>query len=79
MITKFERELMKTNEDIASQSRKILQTFVWGVGGGGVGSPIWPPPPPPPPPPPQKLPPPPPHHTNVCKFSQLYGAIASPT
>ena len=29
---KFESDLLKTNKDIASQSRKILQTFVcWGV------------------------------------------------
>ena len=30
-IAKFESDLLKTNEDIASQSREILQTFVrWG-------------------------------------------------
>ena len=28
-IAKFECDLLKTNEDIASQSREILQTFVW--------------------------------------------------
>ena len=28
-IAKFESDLLKTNEDIASQSREILQTFVW--------------------------------------------------
>ena len=28
-IAKFESELLKTNKDIASQSREILQTFVW--------------------------------------------------
>ena len=27
-IAKFESDLLKTNEDIASQSRAILQTFV---------------------------------------------------
>ena len=33
-IAKFESDLLKTNEDIASQTRTILQTFVWGGGGG---------------------------------------------
>ena len=28
-IVKFESDLLKTNEDVASQSREILQTFVW--------------------------------------------------
>ena len=28
-IAKFESDLLKTNEDIAPQSREILQTFVW--------------------------------------------------
>ena len=28
-IAKFESDLLKTNEVIAPQSRKILQTFVW--------------------------------------------------
>ena len=32
--SQFESDLLKTNEDIASQSCAILQTFVWwGVGG----------------------------------------------
>ena len=35
-IAKFESVRMKTNKDIALQSRKILQTFVWG-GGRGAG------------------------------------------
>ena len=31
-IAKFESDLLKTNEDIAPQSREILQTFVsWGA------------------------------------------------
>ena len=33
---KFESDLLKTNEDIASQRREILQTLAKG-GGGGVG------------------------------------------
>ena len=34
---KFECDLLKTNEDIASQRREILQTLVYGGrGGGGV-------------------------------------------
>ena len=55
-IAKFERDLLKTNEDIACQSHTILQTFVWwGVGegqtfGGGGGRKNFAPPPPPPPP-----------------------------
>ena len=58
-IAKFERDLLKTNEDIACQSHTILQTFVWwGVGEAQTL--------PPPPPPPQK---------TICKFSQPYGAI----
>ena len=28
-IAEFESDLLKTNEDIAAQSREILQTFVW--------------------------------------------------
>ena len=28
-IAKFESDLLKTNKDIAPQSREILQTFVW--------------------------------------------------
>ena len=34
----FESDFCKTNEEIAVQSREILQTFVWwkeGWGGGG--------------------------------------------
>ena len=31
---KFESDLLKTNEDIASQRREILQTLVKGGGGG---------------------------------------------
>ena len=34
-IAKFVCVLLKTNEDSAPQSREILQTFVWCVGGGG--------------------------------------------
>ena len=30
-ISKFESDLLKTNKDIAPQSREILQTFVWWV------------------------------------------------
>ena len=37
-IAKFESDLFKTNEDIAPQSREILQTFVW-LGGGTCPSP----------------------------------------
>ena len=29
-ITKFESGMLKTNKDIAPQSRKILLTFAWG-------------------------------------------------
>ena len=32
-IAKFESYLLKTNEDIASQTRTILQMFVWWWGG----------------------------------------------
>ena len=28
-IAEFESDLLKTNEDIALQSREVLQTFVW--------------------------------------------------
>ena len=28
-IAEFESDLFKTNEDIALQSREVLQTFVW--------------------------------------------------
>ena len=28
-IAKFESDLLKLNEDIAPESREILQTFVW--------------------------------------------------
>ena len=31
-IAKFESDLLKTNEDIASQTRTILQMFVWWWG-----------------------------------------------
>ena len=31
---KFQSDLLKTNEDIAPQSRQILQTFAWWGGGG---------------------------------------------
>ena len=31
-ISKFENDLLKTNEDIAPQRREILQTFVWVEG-----------------------------------------------
>ena len=34
-IAKFESDLLKTNEDVAPQSREILETFVRGGGGGG--------------------------------------------
>ena len=34
-ITNFESDESKTNEGIAPQSRKILQTFEWWEGGGG--------------------------------------------
>ena len=43
-IAKFESELLKTNKDIASQSREILQTFVWW--GEQTCLPSPPPPPP---------------------------------
>ena len=33
----FESDLCKTNEEIAVQSREILQTFVWWKEGGGGG------------------------------------------
>jgi len=35
--TKFEHDLMKANEDIAPQSRRILQTFCGLCGGEGGG------------------------------------------
>ena len=38
----FESDLCKTNEEIAVQSREILQSFVWwkeGVEGGGKFAP----------------------------------------
>ena len=38
-IAKFESDLLKTNEDIASYSREILQTFVWVGGEGGTNLP----------------------------------------
>ena len=35
-LPRFKSDLLKSNEEIAPQSREILQTFVWwGVGGGG--------------------------------------------
>ena len=37
-IAKVESDLFKTNEDIAPQSREILQTF-YMVGGGGTNLP----------------------------------------
>ena len=40
-IAEFESDLLKTNKDIAPQSREILQTFVWGGGHN-----LAPPPPP---------------------------------
>ena len=54
---KFKSDLLKTNEDIAPQSREILQTSVWW--GHELANP----------------PPSPSHNTDVCKFSQLCGAI----
>ena len=33
--TKFESDLLKTNDDIAPKSHEILQMFVWRVGGRG--------------------------------------------
>ena len=50
---KFEIDLLKVNEQTASQSLKNLQTFVWGGGGHKLT----------------------PRHTNICKFSELCGAI----
>ena len=41
---KFQSDLLKTNEDIAPQSRQVLQTFAWWGGGGG-GQKRAPPPP----------------------------------
>ena len=38
-IAKFESDLLKTNEDIASQTRTILQMFVWWWGGGDTNLP----------------------------------------
>ena len=35
---KFESDLLKTNEDMAPQSREILQTFAWWLRGGGGGT-----------------------------------------
>ena len=35
-ISKFESDLLKSYKDTAPQSREILQTFVWGEGGGGT-------------------------------------------
>ena len=54
---KFKSDLLKTNEDIAPQSREIFQTPVWW--GHKLANP-----------------PPPSHNTDVCKFSQLCGAIS---
>ena len=31
----FDSDLWENNKDIALQSRKVLQMFVWGGGGGG--------------------------------------------
>ena len=62
-IAKFESDLLKTNEDIASQSREILQTFVWW--GEQTCHPT-------PPPPPLS----PPHHTNE-RLQSLLKAISS--
>ena len=64
-ISKFAKcpGLLKTNEIVSPQSRRILLTFVWLGGGGGGGggdnfvSPA--------------------HHTNVCKVSRLCGATSS--
>ena len=33
-ISKFESDLLRSYKDTAPQSREILQTFVWGGGGG---------------------------------------------
>ena len=49
-IVKFESDLLKTNEDVAPQSREILVQIC-----------------------------PHHHHSNVCKFSQLCGALSSLT
>ena len=35
-IAKFESDLLKTNEDVAPQSREILETFVRGGGVAGA-------------------------------------------
>ena len=37
-VAKFENDLMKTREDLAPQSRRILQMFVLRGGGGGRSS-----------------------------------------
>ena len=37
-LPRFKSDLLKSNEEIAPQSREILQTFVWwGAGEGRVG------------------------------------------
>ena len=37
-ISKFESDLLRSYKDTAPQSREILQTFVWGGGGGRWGA-----------------------------------------
>ena len=46
-VDKFESDLLKTNENIATQSRDILQTFVWWEASSFSTPPIPLPPPPP--------------------------------
>ena len=61
-IANFESDTFSASEDIALQVAKFYRRL---YGGGGGGRFFGPPPPPPPPPP------------NVCKTSQLWGAISS--
>ena len=40
-VAKFENDLLKTREDLAPQSRRILQMFVLRGGGGGAFPPLY--------------------------------------
>ena len=60
-IAKFESDTSYVSDNIAPQSCKNLQTFVWwGGGGGGAGVQVC------------AL-----YHTKVCKILQLWGVIFS--
>ena len=65
-VAKFKCNLLKTSEDIATQTRRVLQRFVWWGGGGG-GRFV-----PPPPPPPWSGPPP---YKRLENFATLWTNI----